>query len=107
VDHYLTLSAARQLVPRRLLLYAEFPYWERASASATAEVRAHLAALDLSMSMNEVTVPWKAWCTSASAYRSQVLRLFGSHAAFVERLESFAGRRGAQASCAIWSSRTL
>lgn len=104
VDHYLTLLAAREIAADRLVLYAEFPYWDRAD---TAPVHAHLAALDLQTSMVEVPVPWDAWRAAAAAYRSQVLRIFGGHAAFVAQLEQFAERRDAQATCPFWVKRCL
>lgn len=104
VDHYLTFLAARSLPPDKVMFYAEFPYWNRADATA---VHGHLAALDLALSMVEVPVPWETWCAGACAYRSQVLRMFGRKAEFVAQLERFAGRREAQASCPIWVNRCL
>jgi len=100
VDHRIVREAATQL-PRGVSgWYEDFPYvqdLEDADIHKVAREVIGRHALPILVESD-----FDAWIRSALCYRSQVLRLYGSGAAFEERLSAYAWGRGDTPSARIW-----
>ena len=98
VDHLLTHALARRL-PQRTSYYADFPYYLPGRREALDE---WIDTLGLAPTPLSLPCDWQAWMESSLCYRSQILRLFGSRASFLETLRAYAWGDGAEPCCRIW-----
>jgi LmbE family N-acetylglucosaminyl deacetylase len=100
IDHRITHELARRL-GRPTGHYAEFPYYlpERAG-----ELTRFIASLGLAPVPVVTPGDWPAWLEASRCYRSQILRMFGTSARFVDVLAAYASHGGAVPHCRIWST---
>ncbi|AOK63859.1 PIG-L deacetylase family protein [Burkholderia ubonensis] len=98
VDHCIAHLLARRL-PHTVAYYAEFPYYAPAHAATLAE---QVRALGLAAMPVALECDWPAWVDASLCYRSQVIRLFGGRARFIDALSAYAGDTPR---CLIWSTR--
>ncbi|QJW81910.1 PIG-L deacetylase family protein [Burkholderia glumae] len=98
VDHCITHLLARRL-PHTIAYYADFPYYAPSHAAMLAD---QVRALGLPATPVELECDWPAWVDASLCYRSQVIRLFGGRARFIDTLSAYAGDTPR---CRIWSTR--
>lgn len=104
VDHCLVHRLARDSdVPVRY--YAEFPYLLALQDTPQNPLAAHCDMLRLVLEEATVPADWSRWLAAAGRYRSQVLSMFGSHAALAAQLAHYSGAAQGAAVCRIWSMR--
>jgi LmbE family N-acetylglucosaminyl deacetylase len=102
VDHCLVHRLARESgVPVRY--YAEFPYLLALQKTPQNTLAEHCDMLRLVLEEAIVPADWARWLTAAGRYRSQVLSMFGSHAALAAQLADYSGAAQGPAVCRIWS----
>lgn len=99
LDHCIVHKLARQ-TGAPMLYYGEFPYF----LSHGGDLARHAEALGLTLREDSFACDWSVWLAAAGRYRSQVLRLFGSHANFSEQLASYGSASGPVAHFRIWSA---
>lgn len=100
IDHCVVHKLARYS-GAAVCYYAEFPYL----LSLTDDLCQHMSMLGLSLQQSTIHCDWGSWLKAASRYRSQVLRMFGSHRQFAEQLADYGHSNGTDSSCLIWSTR--
>lgn len=100
VDHCIVHRLARDSgVP--VCYYAEFPYL----LALRDTLAAHWDVLGLALQEANVPADWPLWLAAAGRYRSQVLSMFGSHAALAAQLAAYSGADRGPSRCRIWSMR--
>jgi LmbE family N-acetylglucosaminyl deacetylase len=100
VDHQITHALARRL-RRTAGYYAEFPYY---LPEREADLASFIASLDLALRPLPLACDWLAWVEASSCYRSQIVRMFGTHQRFFEALTVYANHDGIAPNCRIWST---
>jgi LmbE family N-acetylglucosaminyl deacetylase len=100
VDHRITHKLARRL-DRTIGYYAEFPYY---LPDREHDLIDFITSLDLSLKPLSLTCDWLSWVEASGCYRSQIIRMFGTHHLFIEALTAYANHGGTMPHCRIWST---